>query len=106
MKKNTIRKILSTYGSKPVSRPRKVVECDPYSVIPSVAVLSAGLQTDPRLQHSGDDVNPSPNVAYDPIALAQASRSYLATRQRYVDLINKKISSQKDPSVKADPSTE
>ena len=98
----TIRKKLSKFGKEPIYRPRKQVETDVYSYIPSVAVLSAGKLLDSRLSHTGDETNPSVQLAYDPIALASSARAYLKNRSAFVEKATSSAKSKKVASAPAE----
>ena len=91
----------------PEGVPNKVVEYDAYSVIPSVACLSSGKQTDPRLK---PDQTVTPH-GMDIVDIANFAKNY---RSRIDGLYNKfksirtdakKVESSSEPSG-SEPTTE
>ena len=82
----------------------KTIEFDPYSVVPSVAVQSNGMQTDKRLVQTGDD---RPILYRDIVDLSRSFRSMVSNLQSASAYVREKTQNQvESPSPENEPKTE
>lgn len=81
----------------------KLVEIDPYSVIPSIAVLSSGKCVDARLFHNNGEETP---IINDPVDMSNYAKRYKARMEKLTALRELQDSQANEPEPTPEPKTE